>query len=185
MAKRGPVLATLFLVAAAAGPGSVRADPANPLSELVEAAAQRLQVAESVAAAKWRTGTAVEDPARVRQQLDALGAAADAAGLDPGYVTAIFADQIAATEALQYRRFAEWKLDGSAVPVGAPEFAASRDAIDALNQVMLDQIRQRWPVLRAPECAALREQATDVAGRTLDGFYQQALTAATRSYCRP
>jgi len=55
----------------------VRADT-SALTELVDAAAQRLQVAEAVAAYKWTAHAAIEDPDRVQQQLAKLSA--DAAG---------------------------------------------------------------------------------------------------------
>lgn len=66
-----------------------RADGENPLASLVDAAAQRLQVAEPVAAYKWKTHGAIEDPVRVRQQLAELGDQAVAEHVDratsPGF----------------------------------------------------------------------------------------------------
>lgn len=176
------VLAAVLFTSAVA-----RADSANPLTELVDAAAQRLQIAEPVAANKWRTGSAIEAPARVREQLDSLAAAATSEHVDPAYVTRVFADQIGATEALEYRRFAEWKLDPSGVPAHPPALADSRAAIDNLNQTMVAQIGQQWGVLHSPECASQLDAANrDVgAARQFDVFYQQALSAATQSYCRP
>lgn len=162
-----------------------RADGASSLSDLVDAAAQRLQVADDVAAIKWQTGAAIEDPARVEQQLANL--ATDAAGerLDPEYVRRIFADQIAATEAAEYYRFAQWKLDPAAAPSTAPELAASRARIDDFNQVMLAQIGQRWELLHSPACAVELDQATRIVSdsRQLDEFYRRALTSATQDYC--
>ena len=78
-----------------------RADASSPLTELVDAAAQRLQIAEPVAAVKWVTHGAISDPARVQQQLDTLGPDAADQHVDPGYVTRVFADQINATEAIE------------------------------------------------------------------------------------
>lgn len=175
-------LAALLLTSAVA-----RADPANPLTDLVDAAAQRLQVAEPVAAAKWHTGGAIEDPARVRGQLAGLAADATAEHLDPEYVTQVFADQIAATEALEYRRFADWKLDPSEVPADPPSLTESRAAIDNFNRAMVAQIGQQWQLLHSPECAGRLEAASrDVsAARRLDDLYQHALSVATQSYCRP
>lgn len=167
-------------------PGAGRADPANPLTDLLDVAAQRLQIADPVAAAKWRTGAAIEDPARVAQQLSALAEKADTAGLDPDYVRRVFTDQIAATEAVEYRRFADWKLDPATAPAGAPELTASRTELDRLNQIMLDQIGRRWAVLHSPACPGQLGAARRATGaeRGLDAFEQQALTVATRSYCR-
>lgn len=161
------------------------ADAANPLAELVDAAAQRLQVGDDVAAIKWRTGAAVSDPARVQQQLTRVVAAAAADHLDPGYVRQVFTDQIAATEAVEHYRFAQWTLDPAAAPAAPPDLAVSRARIDGLNHDMLAQIAQRWPQLHSPQCGTELDTATrDVStARHLDGFAQQALSAATRAYC--
>src|ERR1700675_5009516 len=71
----------------------VRADTASPLTALVEATAQRLQIAESVAAFKWSTQAAVEDPHREQQELAGLREDAAAQNLDPDYVVRVFGDQ--------------------------------------------------------------------------------------------
>jgi len=162
-----------------------RADDGNPLTNLVDAAAQRLEVAEPVAAFKWNTHGAIEDPERVRQQLAALGGDATARHIDATYVTRVFGDQIRATEAIEYRRFADWKFDPDGVPV-APDLSASRSAIDALNQTMLTQIVVDWDLLHSPACVAQLDAARNdvIRARQLDGLYQQALSLATQSYCQ-
>lgn len=162
-----------------------RADDASPLADLVDAAAQRLQVADDVAAAKWHSGAAIEDPARVHQQLAALASAAQAEHLGPDYVTRVFTDQIGATEAAEHYRFAQWKLDPATAPAAAADLAASRTRIDGFNHVMLTQIGWHWQQLHAPDCAVRRDEAVRAVGATrqLDEFYRQALAAATRDYC--
>ena len=157
------------------------------LRELVDAAAQRLQTADPVAAVKWDTGASIEDPSRVQQVIDAVSAAATARGIDPGYVTAAFNDQIHATEAIEYTRFAQWKLDPASAPTAAPDLSASRSAIDALNNRMVSEIALHWDTLHSSMCVAELDAAKDaiVAARRLDGVYVQALSFATRSYCRP
>jgi chorismate mutase len=163
-----------------------RADSTGPLTELVGAAAQRLQVAEPVAAAKWSTHGAIEDPGRVAQELAKVGAEAAAQHIDPNYVTRVFDDQINATEAIEYSRFADWKLNPSNVPAGSPDLSASRSAIDALNQTMLTQIVANWDLLHSPACALQLDAARSgvVSARQLDSLYQQALSSATGSYCQ-
>jgi chorismate mutase len=162
-----------------------RADPAGPLSGLVDAAAQRLQVVEAVAAFKWNTHGSIEDPGRVQQELAKLAAEATAAHVDPGYVTRIFGDQIHATEAIEYSRFAQWKLNPAAVPA-APDLSSSRSTIDGLNQTMLSALAADWDLLRSPACGPQLEAARDevAAARQLDDLYRQALTFATQSYCQ-
>ena len=81
------------------------ADPAEPLYNLVDAATQRLQTADPVAASKWLNGGPITDPARVQQVLAAVSADAESLSVPTDYVTAVFTDQIDATEAIQYSRF--------------------------------------------------------------------------------
>jgi chorismate mutase len=162
-------------------------DDANPLADLVDAASQRLQTAEPVAATKWINGGSIEDPPRVEQVLKAVSADADRKGVEPDYVRAIFTDQVHATEALEYSRFAQWKLDPASAPGLAPDLASSRATIDRLNTEMVDQIALQWAVLHSPDCARLLAEAkAGVTGtRALDPLYQQALDFSTHSYCAP
>lgn len=174
------------LVAATLLPTQARADPSGALTALVDAAAQRLQVAEPVAAFKWNTHGAVEDPGRVRQELADARAEADAARIDADYVTRVFGDQINATEAIEYSRFAGWKLKPADAPSAPPDLSASRSTIDGLNHTMLAQIAAQWSLLHSPACAPELDGArSDVIGaRQLDDLYRQALSLATQSYCQ-
>jgi chorismate mutase len=173
-------------VVAAACAAQGRAAPAGPLTALVDAAAERLQVAEPVAAFKWTTHGAIEDPGRVEQQLAALGAEATDQRVDPNYVTRVFGDQVSATEAIEYRRFADWKLNPAAAPGAAPDLSASRAAIDGLNQTMLTQLVANWDLLHSPDCASQLDAARAgvMSARQLDDLYRQALSRATQSYCQ-
>lgn len=177
----GVVAGSLAVLAA-----PVQADSVNPLAQLVDAAAQRLQVAEPVAAYKWNTHGAVEDPIRVRQELAQLGDDAVAEHIDRNYITRVFGDQVSATEAIEYSRFADWKLNPGAAPADSPDLSASRSAIDGLNQAMLGQISVNWDLLHTPGCAPQLDAARSdiIAGRQLDGLYQRALWSATQSYCQ-
>lgn len=181
-------LCTLVLaVAAVATAGAAEAIGPSPLTALVDAAALRLQTADPVAAFKWIAKGSIEDPARAQQVLAAVTADAVTARIDPGYVRQVFADQIAATEGVEYGRFAQWKFDPAAAPATAPDLSASRSAIDALNKTMVAEIAAHWPVFRSSDCVADRDDAVDaVAGaRGFDPLYRQALDSATRSYCQP
>nr|WP_278248620.1 chorismate mutase [Mycobacterium decipiens] len=167
-------------------PPQVQADSSSQLIELVDAAAERLEVADPVAAFKWSMHSAIEDPARVEQQLTKLRDDATSEDIDPEYVTRVFRDQISATEAIQYSRFADWKLNPPSAPAEPPDLSVSRSAIDALNHKILSQIGLNWNLLAAPSCAAQLDRARrDTIGvRHFDGLYQRALTRATQSYCQ-
>jgi chorismate mutase len=176
----------LAVLVAALVATQARADSTSPLTELVDAAAQRLETAEPVAAFKWSAHGAIEDPGRVGQELAKLGADATAEHIDPGYVTRVFSDQINATEAIEYSRLADWKLNPSSVPIGSPDLSASRAAIDGLNQAMLTQIVANWDLLHSPGCSVQLDAAGSdvIRTRRLDSLYQQALSLATQSYCQ-
>lgn len=163
-----------------------RADAAIVLNDLVDAAVQRLQVADPVAANKWLTGGPLTDPPRVRQVLDAVSADAQSVGVSTDYVRTIFTDQINATEAIEYSRFADWKFGNSAAPTTAPDLAASRSLIDGLNRTMVSEIAAHWPLLNSPGCAVALEEAKTVVAqaRQLDPLFREALDTATRSYCQ-
>jgi chorismate mutase len=187
-----PGIFTLVAVAAVAvglsGPVLVpgaHAEPENPLIPLVDSAAQRLQSADPVAAYKYRTGGAIDDPKREQQVIEAVTAAAAANHIDPAYVGNIFRNQIDATTSVEYTRFAQWKIDPGAVPATAPDLAETRTTIDRLNQTMVREMAAQWDDLHSPTCAADRDVAVAAvtASRVLDPVYQSALTYATHAYC--
>jgi chorismate mutase len=176
-------------VLATCGVGGARAGATvlNPLTALVDAAAVRLQTADPVAAAKWLSKGSIEDRARADQVLATVTADAVSAGIGADYVRRVFADQINATEAVEYGRFSEWKLNPSAAPTTAPDLSASRSAIDALNHTMVAEIASHWQLLHAPDCSADRDDAVAAAASAhqLDALYRAALDFAARSYCQP
>lgn len=176
-------IALAALLAAVAPPA--HADDAVALHDLIDAAAQRLLIADPVAANKWLTGGSITDPARVEQVLNGVGADAQSRGIAADYVQQIFRDQINATEGVEYSRFADWEFDVSPPPTTAPDLSSSRSEIDALNRKMVNQIALQWPVLHSPSCFnELAMAKTDVANaRSFDELYRQALDTATKSYC--
>lgn len=56
----------------------------------MDAAAERLQSADAVAAVKWLTKATIEDPVRAEQVLSSVTAEAERAGVDPDYVRQVF-----------------------------------------------------------------------------------------------
>ncbi|AKK28028.1 chorismate mutase [Mycobacterium sp. EPa45] len=177
--------AAMMAITALATAAPALADSPGPLYELVDAAAQRLQTADAVAANKWLTGGPITDPARVQQVLAAVSKDAESRGVATDYVATIFTNQINATEAIEYARFAGWKFDPAGAPTSAPDLASSRTAIDALNRRMVEQIAAQGPLLHSPGCGVELDAAKNAvaAQRQFDDLYRTALDAATRSYC--
>lgn len=162
-----------------------RADDAGPLERLVDTAAQRLETAYPVAAYKWVNGGSIEDPARVAQVLDTVGADASGRGIDAGYVRAAFENQIDATEGVEYILFGHWKFTPDAAPATAPDLTESRTAIDGFNKTMVAEMASQWGVLRGPGCSAELDAAKRAVAtaRGLDPLNVDALDVATGSYC--
>jgi chorismate mutase len=119
--------------------------------------------------------------------LKAVSADAIRKGVEPDYIKQIFTDQVHATEAVEYARFSQWKLDPSAAPTVAPDLASSRATIDRLNTEMVEHVALQWPVLHSPNCARVLDDAKAVVAgaRMLDPLYRQALDFSTTSYCAP
>ena len=165
---------------------TAQAQPESPLTALVDAAAQRLEVAEPVAASKFLDGGLIEDPAREQQVLDAVTGEAISRAIDPAYVTTAFRDQIDATVAIEYTRLAQWKFEPAVAPVDAPDLSSSRATIDGLNRTMVTEMADEWTALHSPSCRADLDaaKAAVVQARALDPLYRQAIDFATRSYCR-
>ncbi|WP_414935532.1 chorismate mutase [Amycolatopsis sp. cmx-11-51] len=65
---------------------------------LTEPAAQRVRIADKVAAAKFGTPSPIDDPVREQQILDSVAAKAPGLGLDSGGVVRFFRDQIEANK---------------------------------------------------------------------------------------
>jgi chorismate mutase len=180
-------LAGLLMIGQLTLPPTAVGQPVLPYYRLVDTAAQRLATADPVAAYKWINGGPITDPQRANQVLDGVGAAAAAHGINPQYVRAVFADQIAATEGVEYIRFGQWKFDGATAPTSAPDLSESRSLIDGFNKAMVDEIALHWNSLQSTGCAQELLEATAAVAddRRLDGLYRQALSSATRSYCQP
>lgn len=185
-ASRAASIAIGVTLALMCTPSQSLADAPSPLFALVDAAAQRLQTADAVAASKWMTGGSIEDHAREQQVIEAVTTAARDGGVDPGYVEQVFRNQIDATVAVEYGRFSEWKLDPASAPVTAPNLSDSRTAIDGFNRTMVGEIAGQWDSLHSPGCIADLEAARNavVADRGFDDLYRRGLAFATDSYCR-
>lgn len=186
---RGGLAAAFVAAAVMTVPGNVehvaQAFEPSPLDKLVDDAAQRLKTADPVAAFKYRTGGAVDDPVREQHVIDSVVATANAAHVDSSFVRAVFRDQIDATDSLEHSRFAQWKIDPSSAPTDAPDLASSREVIDSLNSAIVDEIAQQWPILHGSTCRTDLEdaKAAAITKEGLDDLYQRALSYAVHRYC--
>lgn len=149
---RGAAVACAAGLAVTLIPGispAASAQPTHTVTDLVDAAVRRLQIAEPVAANKFHTRTAVVDAAREQQVLDNVAGQARDFQIDPAYVTTAFRDQLDATVGIEYQRLAQWTFDPAAAPADAPDLAKSREIIDALNREMVTLMAEEWPKLHS------------------------------------
>ena len=108
----------------------------DPLGSLVETSAQRLQIAEKVALAKWDSEAVVEDAPREAQVIQRAVKDGEAKGLDSAQMENFFRAQIEANKIVQYSLLADWQRAGKA-PAHAP--------VDLVKEIrpQLDEVQKQ------------------------------------------
>ena len=181
------VVATVAAALVATAP-SAAATPHRhvTLGALTEIVADRLATADTVAAAKWRTGTPVDDPAREAEVIAAAVAAGRTAGLDPARVTTVVRDQIEVGKAVQRTLLALWRTVPATAPTAPADLADVRPRITTLTGDLVSGLARDDATLWAPGCTAevAAAVATTTATHRLDPLHAVALASASRSLCR-
>ncbi len=141
------------------------APPADRLAVLLDLIDQRLAISEDVARSKWNSGAPVEDLARERDIVTAIGAQAAGYGLDPSFARNFFQAQIEASKVVQRARLAQWRAARQAPFTGVPDLQRDiRPQLDRLTTELLTALAQALPALRAPGSEArLAAHAGDAA----------------------
>ncbi|OKH98558.1 chorismate mutase [Streptomyces sp. CB02923] len=163
-------------------PAPPKAEALRPLAVL---SAQRLATADLVAAAKWGTGSPVDDPARERQVLDAVARRAVELGTDPRWTSRIFRDQIEANKAVQRGLHRRWAADPAQVPAGRPDLGEVRKEINRVNDALVRAIAASGAARTSPGCLRSLAGATVHVRheRHLDVLHTVALARSVRSVC--
>lgn len=174
--------------ATAMPPAPVRAASVAPgLAPLTELFAERLLLADKVAAAKYGTDKPIDDPARERQILDDVAARSVGLGLDPDAVTAVFRDQIEANKLVQRGLYARWDAHPEQRPTERPDLAKEvRPQLDRITTELLAALRDTEALRDGPSCAPrLRVAAVRSAyGHRLDALHGEGLVRALPSVCQ-
>ncbi|MFE6158160.1 chorismate mutase [Streptomyces sp. NPDC056486] len=188
LAGSGAAVAASPAQGAAATSSSVASEgPYARLHPLVDLAAQRLATADLVAAAKYGTGSPIDDPAREQQVLDDVARQARELGADPEATVRIFRDQIEANKVVQRELHRRWGADPAQAPTPEerPDLAEVRKEINRVNGELVRGIADSPSARSAPSCRGLLA----VAGlrvrheRQLDVVHSVALGRALRSVC--
>ncbi|WSQ09328.1 chorismate mutase [Streptomyces sp. NBC_01231] len=173
--------------AAVPAPAPARAAVGAPgLAPLTEFFAERLLLADKVAAAKYGTDKPIDDPVREQQILDDVAARAVGLGLDPDAVSAVFRDQIEANKLVQRGLYARWDARPEERPTERPDLTKEvRPALDRITTALLTALKDTEALRAGPSCAPRLSVAAarSAVGHELDLLHLKGLGRALPSVC--
>lgn len=180
------LLVTVTAVLAGSLLFAVPASASNPtLWRLTDLAAQRVAIADQVAAAKYGTPSPIDDPAREQAIYDSVTARAPGLGLDPADAVRFFHAQIEANKLVQRGLYARWDAHPDQAPTTRPDLGKIRPVIDGLNTSLLTELAATIPARAARSCPVVQlvtAGAADVVHR-FDALHARALGEATSATC--
>jgi chorismate mutase len=187
-----PVAAAVLLVAGASPAHAAVSPPAparhpNALTALVDLAAERLLLADKVAAAKFGTSTPIEDPVREQVVLERAAALAAEAGIDAAETVEFFRAQIEMSKVVQRGLYDLWTEHPELVPAERPDLATEvRPELDRITVAFIGQLAAsadlRGPTLRCVVSLVAAGTAADRRHR-LDPLHERALWGAVEPVC--
>jgi len=183
LAMAGSVLAVPTAQAEGTG-GWPALETLEPLTDL---AAERVQVADKVAAAKFGTPAPIDDPAREAVVLNTVRTLSVQMGIDPEVSVAIFADQIEANKQVQRGLYALWTAHPELAPTERPDLVKEvRPILDRITTGLLEQIKATLHARAHASCDGrlIAARAHVVHHRDLDTLHSSALTRALPSVCQ-
>lgn len=186
-----------LLVATLAVTGSIMINPIAyaedsgwPVHEsllgLTDLSAERVQVADKVAAAKFGTPAPIDDPAREAVVLNTVRTLSVEMGIDPDVAVALFTDQIEANKQVQRGLYALWTAHPELAPTERPDLVKEvRPILDRITVGLLDQLKATPHLRFHPSCRGQLTAARMLVshGRHLDPLHRSALTRALPSIC--
>lgn len=185
--------AALLLFGAAAVPAVAQSQPpvsvpsvVHGLTALTDLFAERLLIADKVAAAKYGTGRPIDDPTREQKILEDVADRALALGLDPDAAVAVFRDQMEANKRVQRGLYTRWDAHPDERPAQRPDLDREvRPALDRITTQILNTLVATQDVRTSPSCE-LRlygAAAGSAYGHQLDVLHLQGLARALPSVC--
>ena len=155
------------------------------LVALVDVTARRVEIGDTVAAAKWGTTQPIEDPAREKTVLDNAAAQAPTYGMGPSPVVRVFSDQIAANKVVQYGLFSRWTAHPGQAPTERPDLTVVRPVLDAITGQLLTQLQSTEGLRTSDRCHRQLAVAQEQVARShdFDELHKEALARAGTSLC--
>ncbi|MGW3958700.1 chorismate mutase [Amycolatopsis sp. NPDC005003] len=180
------LLVTVTAVLAASLLFSAPASASGPaLWRLTDLAAQRVAIADRVAAAKYGTPAPIDDPVREQQIYDSVASRAPGLGLDPADAVRFFHAQIEANKLVQRGLYARWDAHPAEAPTTRPDLGQIRPVIDGLNTGLLTELAATVPARAARSCPVRQLVTADVVDlrHRFDALHARALGEATSAIC--
>ncbi len=148
------VRTVMIAVMATAGVCDGRAQTAvDRLQPLVETSARRLSLAQEVAFAKWKAGTAVEDPPREEHVIAGAVSEGKTEGLDPAVVSRFFRAQIEANKVVQSSLLSTWHTVGRPPDHQAKDLATTiRPQLDEIQKQLIEELVASAAVRASSTC---------------------------------
>lgn len=176
-------LLTVGVLPAAATP----ARSTDGLTPVVGLAAERMLLADKVAAAKFGTTTPIEDPVREQQVLDQAAALAAEAGIDVPDTVQFFRAQIEMSKLVQRGLYDRWTRHPELAPTERPDLATEvRPTLDRITVEFIGQLAAtedlRGPTPRCTVSLVLAEARTDHR-YGLDRLHERALRGVIGPLC--
>ncbi|ADJ42986.1 chorismate mutase [Amycolatopsis mediterranei S699] len=155
------------------------------LWRLTDLAAQRVAIADQVAAAKYGTPSPIDDPVREQQIYDSVAARAPGLGLDPADAVRFFRAQIEANKLVQHGLYARWDAHPAQAPATRPDLGQIRPVIDGLNTGLLTELAATTAARAARSCPIRQLVAAGIADgfHRFDALHAHALAEATSVTC--
>lgn len=162
---------------------TAQATTPSAVDKLVALCAERLLLADQVAASKAQTGKAVEDAAREAEQLALLSAHAQTHHLTPERIVAFFRWQMEANKLIQYQLLATPPASNGEPPIALEEI---RTRLNLLNQELLQTLAPALAELQQGACSERLYRAIDAqaAQSKFDALHRTALIRAFGDTCR-
>ncbi|MEV0611842.1 gamma subclass chorismate mutase AroQ [Nonomuraea sp. NPDC050404] len=162
-------------------------EPVHGLTPLVGLAAERILLADKVAAAKFGTNTPIEDPVREKQVLDRAAVLAGEAGIDVPDTVTFFRAQTEMSKVVQKGLYDRWTRHPELAPTERPDLATEvRPQLDRITTQFIDQLAAttgvRGPTARCKTALAISTIKTDHRYR-LDRLHKRALKGAVKPLC--
>jgi chorismate mutase len=187
VSRASAVLVALLVITVGPVHGATATErPGESLVRLTGLSAERVLLADKVAAAKFGTPAPIDDPAREQVVLDTVRTLSIDMGIDPNESIPVFRDQIEANKQVQRHLYALWTAHPELAPTERPDLATEvRPQLDRITRQLLEQLKATDHTRTHPSCSGrlLASQLFISHTQNLDRPHRTALNRSLTSVC--